>query len=306
MGNILREVSRPRFLIAGAAALAVLLAMALAAPRSSSAAGLQQYAGAETCAACHEETVKAFQGNIHSRKAFSRMSDKACETCHGPGAEHAESGGDKAKIKSIAGLSADDQSAVCLQCHEQGGKMFWSGSAHQQRDLSCQSCHSVHSPASKSAQLKAAGESDQCFSCHKKQASQSLRSSHHPVREGLMSCSSCHNPHGTMADKLISAASASEKCFECHAEKRGPVLFEHAPVREDCGNCHDAHGSNHIKLLNAKEPFLCQRCHSDARHPGTLYDNLSINSNRLFDRSCGSCHIKVHGSNHPSGIFLLR
>ena len=37
----------------------------------------------------------------------------------------------------------------------------------------------------------------------------------------------------------------NDTCYDCHAEFRGPYLWEHAPVPEDCSNCHDPHGSNH-------------------------------------------------------------
>ena len=40
--------------------------------------------------------------------------------------------------------------------------------------------------------------------------------------------------------------------------------------------CHEPHGSNHMKMLKVKEPFLCQRCHSETRHPGTLYDQTQL------------------------------
>ena len=99
-----------------------------------------------------------------------------------------------------------------------------------------------------------------------------MRSSHHPVREGLMGCASCHDPHDGTKPKMVSADWVNEKCLSCHTEKRGPFLWEHAPVRENCMNCHDPHGSNHDKLLVAKQPYLCQRCHLNTRHPGSLYD----------------------------------
>jgi DmsE family decaheme c-type cytochrome len=102
-----------------------------------------------------------------------------------------------------------------------------------------------------------------------------------------------------------------DTCYTCHTEKRGPFLWEHAPVRENCANCHDAHGSNHDKLLVAKQPFLCQRCHLNTRHPGTLYDgNNALTgasvSNRAAEHACKNCHQNVHGSNHPSGPYLGR
>lgn len=264
-----------------------------------------EYAGIEQCAMCHEEIVKSFKDSIHGKKGFELRSDKACETCHGPGAAHVEAGGDKTKIQIVKALSAEESSEMCLQCHERGTQMLWNGGTHGLRGLSCLTCHSVHHPKAEKSQL-ISKEPELCFECHKKNKTQFLRASHHPIREGKMNCSDCHNPHGTQTEKLISANSIAEKCYECHAEKRGPFLWEHVPVKEDCSICHEPHGTNHVKMLNAKMPFLCQRCHSDTRHPGTLYDQTQIVSNRLFNRSCTNCHSTIHGSNHPSGKTFLR
>ena len=52
---------------------------------------------------------------------------------------------------------------------------------------------------------------------------------------------------------------------------------------------------------------LCQRCHNHLKHPSTIYDNKVVqSSNRLFSRSCVTCHSAIHGSNHPSGSTFLR
>ena len=73
-------------------------------------------------------------------------------------------------------------------------------------------------------------------------------------------------------------------------------------------NCHVPHGSNHDKLLVAKLPFLCQRCHLNTRHPGTLYDFRNTiagtnPSNRAVEHACKNCHQHIHGSNAPSGVY---
>ena len=127
-----------------------------------------------------------------------------------------------------------------------------------------------------------------------------------------MTCASCHNPHDGTRPKMIKADFTNELCLQCHTEKRGPFLWEHAPVRENCLNCHNPHGSNHDKLLVAKQPFLCQRCHMNTRHPGTFYDNrvagatLGLASNRAAEHACKNCHQYVHGGNAPSGPYLGR
>jgi DmsE family decaheme c-type cytochrome len=113
---------------------------------------------------------------------------------------------------------------------------------------------------------------------------------------------------------MVNADWANELCLKCHTEKRGPFLWEHAPVRENCMNCHDPHGSNHEKLLAAKQPYLCQRCHLNTRHPGTLYDqrnslggpSITAASNRAVEHACRNCHQNIHGGNAPSGPYLGR
>ena len=287
--------------------LALIGLVLLVMPEKAAARQEGQYAGIEQCAACHEETVAKFRESIHGQKGFEMRSNHACETCHGPGKAHVDAGGGKGSMTTIKGLSKEQQSEMCLKCHDRGNKTDWPGSLHETRGLSCQDCHSVHSPGADHAQLKAP-ETDLCFTCHKQKQAQFFRASHHPVREGKMACSDCHNPHAVQEGKLVDQAAVAETCYQCHAEKRGPFLWEHIPVREDCMTCHEAHGSNHMKMLKVKEPFLCQRCHSDSRHPGTLYDQSQLNvaSNRLFGRSCTNCHATVHGSNHPSGKTFLR
>ncbi len=112
-----------------------------------------------------------------------------------------------------------------------------------------------------------------------------------PVREGAMQCTSCHNVHGSSNVRLLKAGTTiDESCQTCHADKRGPYLWEHAPVAESCVTCHDPHGSNNERMLVSKPPFLCQRCHVTSRHPPTVYEgyllNNSSNGNKISGRSC--------------------
>jgi len=170
----------------------------------------------------------------------------------------------------------------------------------------------VHSPVAADHQLVKANETQLCATCHRLQVTKTERAvAHMPVREGKMTCSSCHNPHGSISNvkALKTGSSVSELCMTCHAEMRAPMLWEHVPVKENCATCHDPHGSSNDRMLVVRMPFLCQRCHVATRHPATIYDNAAITvnkSNRMFGRSCVNCHSNVHGSNHPSGQFFMR
>ena len=122
-----------------------------------------------------------------------------------------------------------------------------------------------------------------------------------------MACSDCHNVHAENGSGLMVKASMREKCTSCHAEKRGPFLWEHAPAAEDCMLCHDPHGSNQTALLKKRAPQLCQECHSQPGHPGSRLDGSQLASSPFLAlKGCANCHSAVHGSNHPSGVTLLR
>ena len=81
-----------------------------------------------------------------------------------------------------------------------------------------------------------------------------------------MTCSSCHNPHGSATDNLLREPSVNETCYKCHADKRGPFLWEHEPVRDSCLNCHEPHGTINEYLLKIQRPMLCRQCHAGVGH----------------------------------------
>jgi DmsE family decaheme c-type cytochrome len=269
-----------------------------------------QYVGEDTCLACHED--QKYDGTAHAFAANERTpaATHGCESCHGPGKAHVDGGGDPTAILRLKAISSAESSATCTACHERKSHALWDGSQHDQRNVGCVSCHSVHEPKA-APQLVARTQTELCSSCHRNVTNKQHRFNHMPVREGAMTCTSCHNVHGSTNVKLLRAGTTvDESCTSCHAEKRGPYLWEHAPVSESCVTCHDPHGSNNDRMLVAKQPFLCQRCHVTSRHPPTIYDGFvlrnSANANKIFGRSCTVCHQLVHGSNAPSGKALLR
>jgi DmsE family decaheme c-type cytochrome len=174
--------------------------------------------------------------------------------------------------------------------------------------MACNDCHKAH--VKKDPVMDHRLQAEKCLSCHKKQQAKLNLPSYHPIKEGKTACSDCHNPHGTGTIADLDNVTLNELCLSCHTEKRGPFLFEHAPVAEDCSECHEAHGSAHPSLLISRPPFLCQRCHMSAFHPSTLTDGSGLArgtpNSRLLGESCLNCHGSIHGSNHPSGDRLTR
>jgi DmsE family decaheme c-type cytochrome len=257
-------------------------------------------------------------------KAFARPKTEkeklGCEACHGPGKAHVDAGGgkDTIPVRFTKGSrnTTEEKNGACLSCHERGNRLFWAGSPHETRNLACVDCHAGHEPQplklSSDTRFNAPlsdvhaikqGQPELCLQCHQMRRAQLQRSSHMPYREGKVTCSSCHNPHGSPNPKQLIQPTVTENCVSCHTERRGPFLWEHPPVMENCANCHEPHGTNNPQLLKVRMPRVCDSCHVTSRHPTTP---TLLNSVRDFNRGCTNCHSKIHGSNHPSGNMFLR
>lgn len=252
--------------------------------------------GAEECGVCHED-VRGHE------KIASYHAD--CEACHGGGDLHARSE-ESSDIRYPA-------NADCLACHrvERNTHLSWGQGEHSRAGLYCSDCHDPHEPSKRHLRDDRAGwfedmdaASRICVSCHDRVAARFSFPSHHPVREGAMSCVSCHDPH---EDRRVALGDRTQLCASCHQDYMGPWTFEHPPAVEDCGLCHDPHGAVAGDLLETVQPVTCLGCHSinDMAHHNSGATGISGNStgspitrqeaNTFLDR-CTDCHGAVHGS----------
>ena len=281
------------------------------------------YAGSASCAECHKKETAQFSASTMGKVMLARPRNEhealGCEGCHGPGKQHAESGGEeRGALVSFSRKSPTrvaDRNAQCLSCHEKTARTLWKGSAHESRNIACTDCHTVMHEASERSNLRKETVLATCGNCHPSQKAAAARFTHMPMGEQKLECTSCHNPHGSAGPKLLLTSSVNETCYSCHAEKRGPFLWEHPPVVENCANCHDAHGSSHEKMLKVSRPRLCQQCHNASYHPSqprsdglTPVNGAVVFNDRQFvmGRQCQNCHFNIHGSNHPSGKAFTR
>jgi DmsE family decaheme c-type cytochrome len=250
-----------------------------------------------------------------------------CTTCHDP----------HGKILEVS------RKELCLSCHSQHSPtMAWHSSIHDLVGVSCTDCHNPH-PRTSVQQvvgishygvnrpkrlMMSVQEPEACYKCHPKIYALNALPSHHPIKEGKMVCSDCHDPHNQgngnlKADGVVGTVNLV--CYRCHAEKQGPFAYEHPPVSENCGYCHDPHGTVTNKLLKQPPVFLCLRCHTGHRNsghggggtPGRLPFNgptftasatpgarADIDRNpglrQGFYSDCTLCHAQIHGSDLPS------
>lgn len=268
--------------------------------------------GDAQCTRCHDETeeypVLAIGKTKHGTLADGRT--PTCTSCHGESNLHVNRPPDaKERPKPDRSFGKTSKTPVaernqaCLTCHQGGKRIHWQMSEHAARDVACSSCHDVHTQHDKARDKQA--QAEVCFSCHKDIRAQTMRPSRHPVKEGKVACSDCHNPHGSAGEKMLVRDTVNDTCYACHMEKRGPFVRSHQPVQENCSICHNPHGTTNPTLLKVRSPFLCQSCHQPSSHHATVPSNGRVTGTApttaqavIMARGCTNCHTNIHGSNN--------
>jgi predicted CXXCH cytochrome family protein len=296
------------------------------------------YLGPETCAGCHPEWKASLAKTPHALYVGDPKLPKdrqGCEACHGPGKGHVDNLGDDVRRSHIMSFSperAAEASQACMRCHSSTMRTSeWHRTAHARANVSCVSCHKIHqeepgAAASQVAQRKPrdpmtpifaarpdphrlliADEATLCGNCHRRELNDFRGMSHHPLAEGRIVCSDCHEVHPDRQTVRRGAGStrmrndhevSREVCVTCHAETAGPFAYEHDPAAgyagEGCSECHKPHGSHNPRLLTTFSRGVCNQCHTDmaaTHYPG---------------RSCWDavgCHIAIHGSNTDKNLL---
>ncbi len=213
------------------------------------------FVGSAKCADCHEEVTSEFHDAAHAKLFASgaKGQEISCESCHGPASLHVKSGGELGTI-----LNPKGNPETCFQCHLDKRGEFNQPHAHPvlSGKMSCNDCHNSHGAELTSANALVLEEMNaSCIKCHTTQGGPYVYE-HGGTREG---CVSCHNPHGTVNEKMLRARD-SNLCLSCHAlAHTGPGQINANALGQSVANhnartmqgtcwsagCHEAvHGSN--------------------------------------------------------------
>lgn len=202
---------------------------------------------------------------------------------------------------------------TCAGCHEEKargypytahGRYFFPEEEGEEA-MGCETCHgqgSLHMEAGGDARyiIDPSETPGVCYRCHIQTRVAFNLEYHHPVREGRMTCTNCHDPHGEDIYKARGMRMGRERavCSQCHKEQDRPRVFVHEALREGCTMCHRAHGSVNDKLLVENDSNLCLKCHAQISTPGSMVIGDFGHTNRLAQGTCWSagCHTAVHGS----------
>lgn len=268
------------------------------------------YIGTRNClSACHfhDKIEQDFEASTMGAQMSpgTGMPLVDCETCHGPGSlavkditeekvqqdakEGKQTECDYETFIDLESLPAPARSLICLKCHTANATFNlhnWNIGEHAVNEVSCSDCHKIHTGPDLIVRQRETYK--MCFECHEDVRVEFALPSRHPVLEGKVICTTCHDPHGTTSDKLLRKESERETCSICHAEKQGPFVYEHSDNTEDCTTCHSPHGSVNNNLLTVRMPFLCMQCHE------------GHGKNAAYYTRCTDCHSQIHGTDIPS------
>jgi predicted CXXCH cytochrome family protein len=214
------------------------------------------FVGSKSCEQCHQEIFKKFKTADHARLMAKgpNAQDVGCESCHGPGSIHNESGG---AHHTIVNPRRDPE--TCYQCHLEKRGNFSLPYHHpvEEGKVSCGDCHNPHEGRMVNGSTAATAENETCFKCHTQQRGPFIFE-HEATREG---CTVCHNPHGSVNQKMLVSRN-QDLCLRCHFQQQlnsttlliGNVNHAAFVTRGTCwsGGCHEAvHGSqvnSHIRF----------------------------------------------------------
>ncbi|MDO8488866.1 MAG: cytochrome c3 family protein [Candidatus Omnitrophota bacterium] len=231
-----------------------------------------------------------------------------------------ESGGVVVPPPAIAGAEFVGMD-TCAMCHEKIAKEFDKSehsrivvSSSEIKGQACEACHgagSLHVDAQSKAEKKATivnpgKTSEACYKCHLDKKAEFSLEYHHPVPEGKMSCTDCHDPHnpGIKPGDDDSPFGKNDFCANCHKDQTRPFVYEHEALREGCKECHNVHGSINSKMLKQRDANLCLKCHYQVNYPVIGDSGSTSHSGRIPTGVCfsGGCHTAVHGSNYDDHL----
>lgn len=227
-----------------------------------------------------------------------------------------------------------DVNDICLDCHEDQGRMTEREFSHPAAQESCSNCHNSHNAKHDKLLLKDVGSL--CLGCHPNMQEVTFGAKvKHDAAIKDKACVNCHNPHGAAVEHLLISL-PFDLCVTCHGKNNVvdhngrkltnfiKVLAEnpehHGPVEDkDCSACHNPHGGQYFRLLNKEYPSkfysaynpenyaLCFECHEESAFEEpktttlTLFRDGDVNLHYLHvtkaqqGRTCRFCH-EVHAA----------
>jgi predicted CXXCH cytochrome family protein len=237
------------------------------------------------CLRCHASGVASSLPDARNHYAGAPFAWGAitCEACHGSGAAHAASGG-KVHMLAIDSLEPVRRDSVCLECHLEGqvavtrkGKKpetFTPGD-----NLFDYTVYFVHRGETGSGG-RATSQWEALLRSRCKQAS-----------GDRMTCTTCHDPHGSPRPEGRIAL-YRQKCLQCH--NRPEFAEKHHAENPDCTACHMGRPpSNDIAHEQVTDHWIKRQASAEALPKATRGELITVGGEAASERDFGLAYAQL-------------
>ena len=240
------------------------------------------------CATCHTSGSRPVlpRDDGSGPRATWRALGVDCESCHGPARAHVEAWRDlraDEPLPRLEKLAARDATELCLRCHMEGevvGELHGDGPFFERLDPTLLLDPERVDAAGRPLELIYEGLSFLTSRC---------------AREGRLTCSTCHAPHGSKFPSALRSAPTNEAlCNKCHME-----------IAEDLsGHTHHAPTGVGARCVSCHMPRLpVERGHGAVTDHSMGVPLPDLESDRVAQDACTWCHRGGLGA--PSGVPQL-
>ena len=178
-----------------------------------------QASSSEACLDCHDygedSPVHLVLAGAHGTALEAGDDRQGCIECHGSSSDHMRAPQRNSPDVSFGprwSSTAGDQDAKCLGCHEQDAAKNWRHALHMYNNLTCITCHDIHTEEDK-VQV-AETQAEVCETCHKVQK-QGIHGMERRKKRNPP-CTECHNPHNHEDAQAQMLSNGSAGCLACH------------------------------------------------------------------------------------------
>lgn len=137
----------------------------------------------QVCLDCHSQELGTLPPVVWHTTAHS--TNATCINCH------------EVHVEGDLPAQARKQTLSCIDCHEDGAgtlaAMEWHDSVHDQQELSCSDCHTLHTEGN--PLMDSQVQADTCYSCHEDRATEHPRFEDKFIDFDSLSCWTCHDVH---------------------------------------------------------------------------------------------------------------
>ncbi len=206
------------------------------------------------CLRCHSSGARAAQPEARNKYAAEPFVDGGitCAACHGDGSAHVASGG-QARMMDIDGLAPERRDSVCLSCHLEGqaaivrrgkrledfrpGESIWDYATyfvHANDRGSGGRATSQWEALLGSACKRGSGERMTCTTCHDPHGTETTMSRAEKVAYYRQRCLACHETPATVGKASFSATHHAENqdCTACHMQRASSTDIAHEQVTD--------------------------------------------------------------------------